>query len=279
MRGCYCWLGGKYLLLILFLCNPAASAFAKQPPLQVIIPGDAHPELEHIRYFHELIDLALRKTSRYPGDYRIVFFPQVANYERYLRELKAGNLDVLWTNSNAERERDLQPIRLSLLKDLNSYRLLMIRREDQPLFAQVRNLDDLRKLRCGLGTHWPDTEIVRSNGFEVITALRQDSLYRMLSSKRFDFFPRGLYEVWREAKTLAGADTVIEQKLMLYYQSPVYFFVNKNNRRLAKRLARGLALAQADGSFDQLFFSVPSFKRGYEELNNSQRLLLRLESP
>lgn len=246
--------------------------------LRVIVPPDENPQLEHIQYFYSLLELVLTKTVPTDGEFEIVMYPEVINYERYLQGVKTGIMDVIWTNTDNNREHELLPIHIPILKDLNSYRIFFIRKEDQPIFNNIKTLAELRQLRCGQGSTWPDTSILRNNDFQVITAIRQDSLLKMLASKRFDFYPRGLYEVWREESSNTDKNIVIEKNLMIYYDSPIYFFVNKNNKKLADRIERGLKIAISDGSFDQLFFSVSNFKRGYEEQINSKRILFKLDA-
>jgi hypothetical protein len=119
---------------------------------------------------------------------------------------------------------------------------------------------------------------MRNNDLSVIGSPAYLPLFKMLAAKRFDYFPRGLYEVWNEAKIHADLGLVIEKNIMLYYEAPFYFFVNKNNPQLADRIERGLKIAITDGSFEELFASIPSFKRGLEEQKNPQRRLLILES-
>lgn len=245
--------------------------------LRVIVPPDEHPQLEHIQYFYRLLDLALAKTVATDGDYEVVIYPEIINYERYLQGVKTGIMDVIWTNTDKSREIELLPIHIPILKDLNSYRIFFIRKKDQAIYDKIKTLDDLRALKAGQGTTWPDTTLLRNNGFQVITAIRQDSLQKMLASKRFDFYPRGLYEVWREQAANTDPNITIEKNLMIYYDSPIYFFVNKKNKKLADRIARGLTIAINDGSFDRLFFSVENFKRGYEEQISGKRKLFKLE--
>ena len=86
-----------------------------------------------------------------------------------------------------------------------------------------------------------------------------------------------MYEVFNEEKLHRDKGLAIEKHLMLYYEAPFYFFVNPQNKALADRLERGLKLAQADGSFDQLLLSIPGFRRAMEEQGNGQRRLLRLD--
>lgn len=265
-----------YLALVFtYLVTSPCSLAAEK--LRVIVPPDEHPQLEHIQYFYSLLDLVLAKTAATDGDYEIVLYPKIINYERYLQGVKIGIMDVIWTNTDKSREIELLPVHIPILKELNSYRVFFIRKEEQEIFDQVKTLDDLRKLKCGQGSSWPDTTILRNNGFHVVTAIRQDSLQKMLESKRFDFYPRGLYEIWREQAANTDANIVIEKNIMIYYDSPIYFFVNKNNKKLAERIERGLNIAINDGSFDRLFFSVANFKRGYEEQTNGKRRLFKLE--
>ena len=121
--------------------------------------------------------------------------------------------------------------------------------------------------------------IMRGNGFAVTTSLHYNALFQMLAMDRFDYFPRGLHEVWNEAQVHRDAGLRIEKKLMLYYPAPFYFFVNKNDTALAARIARGLTIAQEDGSFDRLLFSFPGFRRGLEEQKAGNRRLFLLHAP
>ena len=239
-------------------------------------PIEKNAEAQAI-YFYKLLLLVLDKTEATDGPYDVKFYPQRLTTERFLVELKNGGaVNLMWTTSNKKREQALLPIRISLLKDLNSYRIFLIRKGDQPKFDKVRTLDDLRKLNAGLGSQWPDTDVMRDNDLQVVTSLTYDSLFKMLAAKRFDYFPRGLYEVWDEAKLRGDMGLVIEKNLMLYYDAPFYFFVNKTNLPLASRIERGLKIALEDGSFDELLMSVPGFKRGIEEQLNSHRKLFKL---
>ncbi|HWV14577.1 MAG TPA: diguanylate cyclase [Cellvibrio sp.] len=264
---------GIYLLL---LC---ASNLNAAPALNVVIPPlepDATPQY---RYFYTLLELALKKTEKAEGPVKISYASATFTTERYLAELSNNNtIDVLWTMGNKKREQNLLPVRISLLRDLNSYRVLLIRKEDREKFAKIQTLDELRALKAGLGSQWPDTEIMRNNNFTVITSMQYDSLFKMLVAKRFDFFSRGLYEAWNEAEVHKDKNIVIEDHIMLFYNAPFYYFVNKKNKALAERIERGLKMAQADGSFDELFFSIPGFRRGTDEQYNNKRLLFRLES-
>ncbi|MFQ3196742.1 MAG: hypothetical protein ACI81A_000446 [Paraglaciecola sp.] len=64
----------------------------------------------------------------------------------------------------------------------------------------------------------------------------------MLLANRFDYFPRGISEIWREEELF---DTlVIEKKLLLHYPAVEYFFVQAGNIGLAQQIELGLRRAK-----------------------------------
>lgn len=261
-------------LSILLICSCNLS-FGQT--LKVVIPPlepDATPQYT---YFYKLLELALSKTTS-EGPYKIIYASATFTTERYLAELNNNNtISVLWTMGDKKREQNLLPIRFSLLRDLNSFRVLLIRKEDKEKFEQIKTLDELRSLKVGLGSQWPDADIMRKNDFNVVTSMQYSSLFKMLAAKRFDFFSRGLYEIKNEAEAHKDKGLIVDQHLMLFYNAPFYYFVNKKDKPLADRIERGLKTAQEDGSFDELFFSIPGFREGYNEQFNSKRLLFKLQ--
>jgi hypothetical protein len=265
-----------FIVITLALVSLHACASDK---LQVIVPPFEKTVEPQVTYFYTLLQLALTKTEATDGPFEVKFAPEFISVERVIADLKGGkDINLIWTTINAKRERELLPIKISLIRELNSYRVLLIRAEDQPKFDQIKDINDLRKFTAGLGSQWPDADVMRNNDLTVIGSPAYLPLFKMLASKRFDYFPRGLYEVWNEAKIHADLGIVIEKNIMLYYDAPFYFFVNKNNPQLANRIERGLKIAIADGSFEELFTSIPSFKLALEEQKNSQRRLLVLET-
>ena len=101
----------------------------------------------------------------------------------------------------------------------------------------------------------------------------------MLSYKRFDYFPRGVNEIWEEVRTHRNQGLIVEKTLLLKYPAPIYFFVNKRNVELAKRLEKGLRLAIQDGSFDRLFLNHPSNRPIFELAQMKKRRIFLLKNP
>ncbi|UCX03682.1 type 2 periplasmic-binding domain-containing protein [Shewanella glacialimarina] len=248
--------------------------------LQVHIPIGKEFAESHVSYFPKLLALALDKTSITDGPYKISYLNEQYTTHRLIAELSKDThlLSVMWTANSAERQQQLRPVKISILKGLNSYRIFLIRKDDQVKFNLINSLQDLRGFVAGQGAQWPDANVLAANDMPLVTVTQSDSLFPMLASKRFDYFPRGLYEIWAEQPAHANKGLVIEESLLLNYPSPIYFFVNKNDKALADRIERGLTIAISDGSFDELFFSVEGFRKGWAELHSNNRKLLKLKT-
>lgn len=268
------------LTMLLLLSAAQADESSINPPLKVVIPPLEETASPHSVYFPRLLELALRKTEANHGPYVIESFDRHWTTARLFSDLKRGrNIDVLWRMTNPDLETDLIRIPLALLRGLNDHRVFLIREEDRQRFAAIDQLDQLRELKAGQGQHWLDTDVLRTNELPVVTSVHYELLFNMLAAGRFDYFPRGLHEVWNEYEQHKKKGVIIEQTLMLRYPAEMYFFVNVKDRALAERIEAGLKIANEDGSLDELFFSIPSFKRGHEEMLNPHRTILKLKLP
>ncbi len=255
---------------------PAVTGSAKVT--QVRVPPFDAPRDGRPGYFFEVLDLALSKTAQTHGPYRVTVVPEVMSLERALTQLRSGRtLDVVFTAPNPGLTDDLRAVPISLIKELNNYRVLLIRDGEQARFDGIRTVAQLKQLTAGLGLQWVDTKILEHNGFTVEGSARHENLFRMLAAKRFDFFPRGLYEFQSDFERYRHLGLAIENKLFLYYEAPFFFFVGPGNPKLADRLEQGLRAAIADGSFDRLLMSYPEFKAAMALQQSAQRRVLRLE--
>lgn len=271
----------RVLLIILFTGQFFLLVFTKAGASE--LPADTllikYPDIDDARsqdythYFVAVLKLALEKSD---VEYSLetVTLPYISE-SRSVRNLEAGMYTIHWLNSNANRETDLVPIRVPLFKGLIGWRLLFIREEDQPLFSQVKSLDDLRTFVAGQGHDWPDTRIFEANNIEMVTSASFSGLFKMLPAKRIDYFPRSVIEVEREQALYP--EMYVEKTLAIHYPSAYYFFVNGDNAELAKKIETGLVMAIKDGAFDKLF------NRFYGEMiakaNLQNRIIIRLDNP
>lgn len=229
-------------------------------------------------YFTTLLVMALEASKADNEAIDIIFSPRDYAQARWINMLQndKGNF-VIWTMTDKGREQQLRPIRIPLFKGLFGYRVLLIRKQEQARFDQVHTVQDLEKLLGGQGTHWPDTLILQANGLRLTTAETTESLFRMINAKRFDYFPRGVSEARFELLQRNETNLVVEENILLYYPTAVYFFVNKNNEALAQRIEKGMELLIDNGKFDQFFYNHPRVSLGLEQLK--KRRIIELKNP
>lgn len=257
----------------------AQPAVEPRPTRTLMVPPWGVGADQHNTYFIKLLELAMDKTRVEDGPVLISIYPESLSGARFMAEIKNKRaIDVIWNGTSSQRERELLPVRISLLKELNESRVLLIRKEDQWKFDQVHSLADMRRFTAGAGADWPSADILRNNDMSVMTVTNTNLLFPMLRAKRFDYISRNLSEAWAEAQAFEKEGLVIERNLLLHGGVPFYFFVHKDNRALAARIERGLQRAQDDGSFDALFMSEPGFKQGMDILADKNRRLLQLNT-
>ena len=249
-------------------------------PLQVTVRVQATKLEQPQDYFSTLLRMALEESAAANEVINIEFSPREHAQARWINLLMRdkGNF-VIWTMASIERETLLRPIRIPLFKGLFSYRVLIIRQGEQATFDRIENLAQLKQLTLGQGTHWPDSLILRKNNFRVLTADAADALYLMLRAKRFDYFPRGVSEAWFELLQRNDPQFVVEKNLLLYYPAPMYFFVNKTNEALARRIETGLQRLIDNGKFDRFFYQHSRVALALAELRKHPRKLLTMSNP
>ena len=244
-------------------------------------------------YFVELTRLVLSKNEHlYPKSKLVFIGSKGVTQGRRLVLLEHGYVDIIWSGTNAKREARYLPVRFPLFRGLLGYRVLLIRQEDKEKFLQIKIPSQLKKLNACQGAHWPDSDILEANGYFVSRVVHFNAMFKMLSKKRCDYFPRAIFEGYAEQKEIVQhfPNIILMDELILHYNFPFYYFVEKNNTVLAERLENGLMTALADGSFMNLMrthrvskhlFPLARWKsKRYFELSNDilgKELLLKNE--
>ena len=247
--------------------------------VKIILPKSSSDV--RFNYYLDLLKLSLDKTIKEYGTYKINIEYTDISRQRLITYLSEGSpfVDVIWTGTNIEREKAMLPVRVPLLKGLKGLRLLIINKYNQDVFSNIKNVNDLKKLVAIQGVDWPDTAILLANGFKVETSTNYDGMFKMVSSQRVDYFPRALNEPFDEILLRPDLDIMIEEKIMLFYFLPNFFFVNIKKPILRDRIEKGLNIAISDGSFDKLFYNHPSNKEVLNKINFSKMKIFKLDNP
>ncbi len=228
------------------------------------------------RYTIDALKLTL---SQLDSKYTLTEIPEEVTQERTIEMVKEGRIDVYWMASSSDIEEQLMPIRFPLMKGLLGHRINIIRPDMQQKFGAITTIDDVKKLKFGQGTSWPDTVILRDNGINVVTCNKYQGLFHMVEGGRFDAFPRAVLEAWSETSERPELSLAVEKDLLFIYRLPVYFFVREDRKELAADLMRGLELSLANGSFDNFFFNNPQIKDALEKSNLKSRKAFYLQNP
>jgi len=234
-------------------------------------------------YDWAVLRTAMDKTRASFGRYRQQQSDIAMSPQRVLMEMHSpqGRINIFVRATAPELETQFLPIRLPVDRGLLGYRLLLIRSADQPRFARVRTLQDLRALRAGLGQGWADVAIFKAAGVPVVEGNHYDGLFAMLEAGRFDFYSRSADEAVREFAERSGLhpQLAVESGLLLHYPLPRYFFVRRDaeGKQLARRIAAGMEIMLKDGSLHALFQQHKAKLIGNTAL--SRRRIIRLPNP
>ena len=227
---------------IVVLCFNACFCFSACAEQTVRITSGADP------YVIEL----LKHTLSYQSEaHRLDFVENIPTQSRAIRLLGDKNgIDVFWSVTSDEREKQALAVRIPIVKGVLGYRLGIVKKSRLDYFSKLKTDGELRSLRYGLRADWPDSVIFKDNDFNVLEYSQENAGYELLEASRIDVLPiDALY-----ANDITNmTDLTIDPAHVFYYPSAVYFFVNKNNKALYQKLKSGLDKAIEDGSFDTLF--------------------------
>ncbi len=261
-------------LLIIIMCF---SIKAYSEPLTVRYFQTDH----RYEYRTELLKLVLESTAGSDGPFSLVPVKIEMTQGRALKYLEEKEkVDIACLATTKEREDRFLPVRIPVLRGILGYRVFIIHKDSLKKFSEIETVEQLKtKFKAGFGLHWADMKILQFNKIPVEKITEYKTLFRTLSHRRFDYFPRGINEAWKEISEIGPKypELTVEPHIALYYPYPVYFFVNKQNQKLADRIERGLKAVLKDGTFKKLFFKYHDSVIKQADLKN--RKLFVLENP
>lgn len=216
--------------------------------------GESKDDMRVI-FKNELVRQALEITRDKYGDYEIVENPQRMNIARAFRELQKGeSLSLTFAHTRPEFEEIALPIRVSLRKGVDSYRLLLVRKGEKHRFQNVKDTEDLKAFTVGLSPNWSTYKVMKKRKFDIVDTPDYHSMFRMLDLKRFDFIPRAINEVYDEIELYkpVGEGLEIVDGIALYIPAASYMFVSKKQPRIFERLNSGLHAMNINGDLSAL---------------------------
>ncbi len=202
-----------------------------------------------------VLNSILDATTEVFGPHDLTYFPTKISRNRALKKVIEGEINIYSAPSKPEWIEKTLPILIPIRKGLLGYRLLLIRKSLQNKLNNVNTVIDLQGLSLGQGSQWSSTEIFKRYGFSVVDSISYDSLFEMLANGRFDYFPRGISEIFDEYENrrFIYPNLTIEKNMALYMPLATYFYVSPKNPILRKRMLSGFRKIIDDGTFQTLF--------------------------
>ena len=266
----------KAVLVALALCSFIILPTVNAATWTINYPRPIDDSDARAQYPIALLKLALDKTG---VNYELRPSDRILLTSKALRQLRENReVNVVWSMTDSQREKELTPIRIPIAKGLIGLRVFVINQNKKAKFNDVLSLTDMRKLVPIQGEEWPDTKILQANGFNVFTVPEFREAYNMIKQGKGDFFPRSVMEVNAELEVEGRRNSLyLEPSMALYYPTAMYYFVNSSNKTLANLIETGLNRAIDDGSFDALFEST--YSPILESLGVNERKIFTLENP
>jgi hypothetical protein len=266
----------KAVIAAFALCSFVVVTMAEAATWTITYPRPIDDSDARAQYPIALLKLALDKTG---VNYELRPSDRILLTGKAMRQLRENReVNVVWSMTDSQREKELTPIRIPIAKGLIGLRVFVINQNKKAKFDDVLSLTDMRKLVPIQGEEWPDTKILQANGFNVFTVPEFREAYDMIKQGKGDFFPRSVMEVDAELEAEGRRNNFyLEPSMALYYPTAMYYFVSGSNKTLANLIETGLNRAIDDGSFDALFEST--YAPILASLGVDERKIFTLENP
>ncbi len=195
--------------------------------------------------------------------------------ERALRTIAANDgVDVFWSLTTLEREKQLRPVRFPIDKGLYGWRLLLVKAGHPAM--KIQRLADLQTWILTQGHDWPDTPILMRNNLQVVTSNNFDSMVELVNIGRVSAFPRSALEIWTEIDQ-HRLSLSVEPEVVVHYPIALYYFFSKEQEQLALQVEQGLELMRQSGEFEAMFQA--EYGEALRKSKLSQRRVIELKNP
>lgn len=267
------------LLPLLFV----AQSLMAQTSLRFVYPPPETPNDQRYAYYWDLLQAALEANKDSFGPYELKRFVTPMNADRALVEVESGKglVNIITRGTNLDLESRLRPIPIPLDKGLVGFRLFLILKENQASLDKVQSLQDLQRFSIGQYATWTDVKILEANGFRTVPERSYEWLFHQLGAKRYPLFSRSVNEIQDEWQTHKNSipGLAIEERLMLYYPFPRYFFVPRTEEgtRMAARIEDGLLRLRKSGEFESRYQAYK--KLVLTDLKLAGRKVFKLSNP
>ncbi|MFB2863788.1 hypothetical protein [Aeromonas sp. MdU4] len=269
----------RLLLLCLFISFPSALWAATR--FTLLSPENSQDV--RMRYYREVMELALEKTRPEYGDYELLDSLPMNKARMRLEVQEQGKSALFivdsWPYQGEGAADQVASIPFPIDLGILGYRVCFVGSGRAAELAGVNTLDQLRRFTQATGSGWQDAIILRHGGLTVHEVDNYESLFRMVARGRIDLFCRGANEILPEWQFHQGkmAGLTVDRHLALFYPLIHVLYSHASYVKERERIARGLQLAWLDGSLKRLWRH--HFQSSLVFANLGTRQIFRLGNP
>jgi len=196
-------------------------------------------------YQKGLMHAVLSASEPKYGPYYLRFSDREVTSDRLMLATERGEvhtgLGTVW-GIKANRSGAVDLYSYPYLNSLLGLRKVIVRREDLPKFDKITSISDLDALRVGQGAGWPDSNIYRGYGLQVVESEAYMSLFPMLAKGRFDYLPMSVIEIDGALEEVSNQypSLVVAPNLYIFYPIPLYLSVSRQRPEISQRIDYGL---------------------------------------
>jgi hypothetical protein len=220
----------------------------------VIFDRAASPADLRREYSKALLLQVMERTVPEFGPYTIEYADIHMERPRLLEALKDGKLiNVTAYPADAKWLKALRAVPVPTDMGLQSWRIALIDSKNQDRIRKLALPQGLKEMTAGVGAVWVTRASLHENGFHYVTGSNYIGLFDMLIAGRFDYFPRGVNEIFQEydQRKQAFPQLAIEESIVLHDNIPSMFFVSPRNPRLYQRIRAGMEALLNDGTLER----------------------------
>jgi hypothetical protein len=220
----------------------------------VIFDRAASPADLRREYSKALLLQVMERTVPEFGPYTIEYADIHMERPRLLEALKDGKLiNVTAYPADAKWLKALRAVPVPTDMGLQSWRIALIDSKNQDRFRKLALPQGLKEMTAGVGAVWVTRASLHDNGFHYVTGSNYIGLFDMLIAGRFDYFPRGVNEIFQEydQRKQAFPQLAVEESIVLHDNIPSMFFVSPRNPRLYQRIRAGMEALLNDGTLER----------------------------
>ncbi|WP_157447293.1 substrate-binding periplasmic protein [Catenovulum agarivorans] len=247
----------------------AATVLAtKSYALEITIPKASDPA-----HFYK-VDL-LKVLVKHAPEHNIKLVEvEVGNRRQQISMIDVGNLDLMWAPKNDELEQEMRAVTIPLDQDVLGVTGLIVRKSDVHRFNSLTDINQLKAYKAGVQKASVTRRILEANSFNAVSTLR-GSFAHMLDGGRFDYYLTPIFKAQKVVDKWAAqdniTDVVVHPNVLIKLPLTSYFYVKKDNVKLANIVETALLRAIESGDFDALLKQSSEYKAAEVYMNNQNQ--------